>query len=220
VVILEGRQQNESLAATIVKIARKERSTRLSRRDLFDLVKRDCPPDHKAHWQGPHCSSGTVVGLLQNAGSEKIESVWLDGLNQSHVRKVGELRQLIEAEGVLFWSNWRDDGYWRLVDAKWLTAHRDIHNWLNRQWLGGTRCAFCAMHENPMTNELEPLDVSAGRLRSRIVHNRCRSHLLAWYEIAAKYATEEEAAAADKAAGRVSRYEKVERAAAAIGVSA
>jgi hypothetical protein len=79
------------------------------------------------------------------------------------------------------------------------------------------------MVENPMVDALRPVELERRNdgatrlgdgtvvlpLSGRLTHERCKPHLLDWLAIAAKYSSTQEAAAADKAAGRVSRYEKV-----------
>jgi hypothetical protein len=144
-----------------------------------------------------------VVGLLQVEGFEKFKQEWW---GNGPGREVGELRRLIEARGVLFWDR-EPDQSWRIVDTTWLTSHRDILDHLRKQSQGGHRCRFCEMVENPHLDELK----SEGR---DLVHERCKPHLIQWREIAAMYLSEEQATAADEAAGRVSRYQKAEKAAA------
>jgi hypothetical protein len=211
--ILQGVERAQSLAAAVVSIARERRSALLNPADLWDLVKVQCPDDHETY-----PSAGTVIGLLQYEGWEKISLGWWGGPIANNARKVGELRRLIEAEKVMFWDR-EEDQSWRIVDSNWLFSHRDIWDWLHRQWTGGHRCRYCAMVENPLLDELKrvelehPLDMLARRLNGASTHERCKAHFVDWLAIAAKYSSEKEAEAADKAAGRVSRYQKVTQAA-------
>jgi hypothetical protein len=223
--MLQGAERAASLAGTVVKIAQQKRSARLSQVDLWDLVKRDCPREHKAYWAGPYCSAPAVAGLLRVEGFEKFHLGWWGGPQEGNWREVGKLRELIEREGVLFWDRY-EDTEWRLVDTRWISAHRDIYNWLSSvstgsrslRWEGGHRCRACAMVENSMVNELKPLDLPYGdelarRLAGCLIHDRCKPYFTEWYTIAAKYSSEKEASAADAAAGRRSRYVKIEQAA-------
>jgi hypothetical protein len=212
--MLQGPERAKSLASAVVKIARKKGSARLSQADLWDLVKVSCPDEHRSFWSGPYCSAGTVAGLLRFEGWENFKLGWWGGPEPGVPREVGELRRLIEAENVMFWDR-HEDQDWRLVHTAWLTAHRDIYDWLTKQWVGGHACRFCRMEENQMVDELRQADfdrrddVLARRLRGSLVHKRCMPYLLEWHAIAAKYSSEREASAADDAAGRASRYAKV-----------
>jgi len=197
--ILQGVERARSLAIAVVGIARARRSALLNPADLWDLVKVHCPEEHKPYWAGAYSSASAVAGLLQVEGFEKFKLEW-HGPNPDK-REVGELRRLIETKGVLFWDR-EPDQSWRIVDTQWLISHRDIWDHIHRQWPGGFRCRLCEMAENPQLDELK----NEGR---DIVHERCRPHLIQWRAIAAQYASEDEAQAADHAAGRQSRYEKV-----------
>lgn len=205
--LLEGKERVQSLAVAIVAIARARRSALLNPADLWDLVKLHCPREHKGFWSGPYASAPAVVGLLQVEGFERVrESIPRYPWDIADGSEVGELRRLIEAQGVLFWDR-EPDRCWRIVDRLWLTAHRDIWHHLHRQWLGGFTCRFCRMVENPsLHDELK----SAVPLQG-LVHERCLPYFVEWHAIAAQYSSEEEAAAADAAAGRESRYAKVEK---------
>jgi hypothetical protein len=204
--ILQGVERAQSLAIAIVRIAREKRSALLNQADLRDLVKLHCPVEHKEFWAGPYTSASAIAGLLQFEGFERFKESgprypW-DPAGDAFEK--GPLRKLIEAEGVLFWDR-EPDRCWRIVDSAWLSSHRDIWDWLRKQWQGGYTCRFCSMHEN---ESLEELKRPEGRMHG-LVHERCMPYFLAWHEIAAKYSSEDEARAADVAAGRASRYEKV-----------
>jgi hypothetical protein len=207
--ILQGVERAQSLAIAVVGIARAKRSALLNQADLRDLVTLHCPASDSAYWAGPCCSASQIAGLLQFEGWEKIELGWWGGPIDSSARKVGELRRLIEAENVMFWDR-EPDQSWRIVDATWISAHQDIYNWEKKPWAGGHRCRFCEMHENESLDELKRVDVGS---RYGLVHERCKPHFVAWHEIAAKYATAEAAEEADKIAGRISRFPKVQQAA-------
>jgi hypothetical protein len=195
---LEGRALWESLAQAIIAIARKKRGVRLTPKDLKDLVENFCPEPDLAFWLTQYPPA--IVGLLAN---------------------VPELRKLIEARGVMFWTNWQDEE-WRIVDSRWLVAHADIRRWVLTEWAGGRRCRFCGCQENPRVPALESVnptrrngvqmigDTVVMQTGGVLTHEPCRKHWLSWTAIAAQYSSHEEAAAADKAAGRESRWEKFE----------
>jgi hypothetical protein len=215
--LLAGRELWQSLAIAVAGIAHARRSARLNAADLKELIEQHCPGYDVPFWVNQRAPA--AAGLLRFEGWEKTV--------ENGVRKVSELRQLIEQRSVIFWDEWQDE-QWRIVDTRWLEAHEDIYSWLTDPWGGGRRCRFCAMVENPMVDalrqiELERRNDGATRLGDGTVvlplgraltHERCRPHFLDWLAIAAKYSSTLEAAAADKAAGRVSRYEKVVRASA------
>lgn len=200
--LIEGRALWESLAQAVVAIAQERRGVRLTAKDLKDLVVNHCPEPDLAFWAAS--SPGRAVGLL---------------------RSEPQVRKLVEARGVMFWDRWEDE-QWRIVDSRWLVAHADIRRWVLTKWAGGRRCRFCNASENPrvavlvsvnpeqrngvqMIGETVVLQVGAA-----LTHDACRKHWVAWTGIAAKYATDREAAAADRAAGRESRWDPlVERAA-------
>jgi hypothetical protein len=199
---LEGKALWESLAHAIVGIARAKRGVRLTAKDLKDLVENYAPEPHMAFWLAS--SVGSVVGLL---------------------RHEPQVRKLIEVQGVLLWDRWEDE-QWRIVHTRWLTAVADIRRWVLTEWSGGRRCRFCACSENPKVNALESVnpqhrhgvqmigDTVVLQTGGVVTHDACRKYWIAWTAIAAKYSSNEEAVAADKAAGRESRWAPVvERAA-------
>jgi hypothetical protein len=213
--VLQGRELWESLAIAVVGLARARRSARLNAADLHSLVELHAPGYDVPFWASQR--AGTAVGLLRFEGWEKIV--------ENGVRKVSDLRKLVETQGVEFWDNWQDEAF-RIVDSRWLDSHEDIYTWLTDPWAGGRRCRFCAMVENPMVDELHPLEMTRRNgvtkvgdtvvlpISAALLHDRCRPHFVDWLAIRAKYSSIEEAAAADKVAGRTSRYEKVMQAAA------
>lgn len=200
--LIEGRALWESLAQTVVAIAKERRGVRLTAKDLKDLVENHCPEPDLAFWVSR--SPGAVVGLM---------------------RHEPQVRKLVEARGAMFWERWEDE-QWRLVDSRWLVAHADIRRWVLTKWAGGRRCRFCAMTENPRVPALVPVnpkqrngvmmigDTVVLQVGAALTHDACRRHWVAWTGIAAQYSTDREAVAADKAAGRESRWDPlVERAA-------
>lgn len=197
--LIEGAELWQSLATAIVAIARERRSGRFSAKDLKDLVENHAPARDLAFWVKQF--AGRVQGLL---------------------REVAELRKLIEAEGVLFWEYPGDpDHEWRIVDTRWFTAHADIRRWVTKPWPGGRTCRFCGCQESERVNALELVDVERRnglqmigdtvvlQVGGALTHDPCRKYWINWCSIAAKYSSHAQAQAADKAAGRVSRYEKV-----------
>jgi len=214
--VLQGRELWESLAIAVVGFTRARRSARLNAGDLKDLIEQHCPGYDLSFWADQRAPA--AAGLLQHEGWEKIV--------ENGVRKVSELRKLIEARGVEFWHNWQD-GAFRFVDSRWLESHADIYAWLvEKPWAGGRRCKFCAMTENPMVPELQPIEaerrngvtmigdtVVLDNASAALTHERCRPYFIEWQAIAKKYSSKAEAEAADKVAGRASRYRKVMEAA-------
>lgn len=198
---LDGLQLWESLAIAIHHFTTTKRSARLSAADLWDLVKQNCPAydvDCDGGWA--ERGAGAVIGLLQSEPA---------------------VRKLIEGRGILFWDRWEDSQF-RFVDPKWLDSHEDIYRWLTNLWAGGRRCRFCAMVENPMVDELQPIELERRHGVTKIgdmvvlasgsralTHDRCRPHFIKWLAIAARYSNQAQAEEADKVAGRVSRFEKV-----------
>ena len=175
--MIEGAELIKSLAIAVVNIARDRTSALLSWIDLFDLVKRHCPKEHRDYWAGPYPSPSSVTGLLRVAGAEEIPLGWWGGPDGA--RKVGELRRLIEAHHVEFWEG--PDDRWRIVDSAWpaLLSSHQIHNRLIK-WDGGQRCRFCGMLE-PLLDELKPIvelqqhpDMRARALNRSLVHERCK----------------------------------------------
>jgi hypothetical protein len=206
--LLQGRELWESLAIAVVGIARGRRSVRLNAADLKDLVLKHCPRYDLPFWAAQ--SAAAPVGLLRHEGWERIV--------ENGIRKVSELRQLIEREGVLFWDMWEDSEL-RIVDSRWLEAHADIRRWVLTEWGGGRRCRFCACRENPHTNALLSVsperrngvqmigDVVVLQTGGALTHDRCRRFWIEWCAIAAKYPSQQEAEAADLAAGRESQWD-------------
>lgn len=192
---LEGRALWESLAHAIIGIAREKRGIRLTPKDLKDLVEDHCCELDLAFWLAQYPPA--IAGLL---------------------RHEPQVRTLIEARGVLFWDMWQDE-QWRIVDSRWLEAHADIRRWVLTEWAGGRRCRFCACSENPRVPALQSVDPERRnglqmmgetvvlQVGGVLTHNACRKYWIAWTAIAAKYQSHEEAEAADKAAGRESRWE-------------
>jgi hypothetical protein len=207
---LEGRELWESLATAVVAIARKRCSARLPAKDLKDLIEEHAPEQHMAFWNAQ--STQRPVGLLREALSQ-----------QTHEpTALPALRKLIQSAGVLFWEE-EADREWRLVDTKWLAAHADIYRWMHREWAGGRRCRFCGMQENPHVNALLPVEVERRNgvtmvgdevvlPMGALTHDWCRPYYVRWSALAARYQSEAQAAEADRAAGRASRYTSAERA--------
>jgi hypothetical protein len=175
--ILEGAVRVESLALAMIKIARKAGSALFNQLDLHDLVKRDCPDEHRPYWDGPYCSAPQVTGLLHVEGWERIELGWWGGPVDGRARKVGELRRLVEAQKVDFWDR-EEDRAWRLVNRG-----RDIGVWINNPWAGGHRCRVCLITENPLLDELKRLPDEhkvPAWLSGCLLHDRCVPQLLEW----------------------------------------
>ena len=198
--LIEGRELWDSLTHAVVAIAKAKRAVRLNAKDLKDLIENHCPEPHMAFWLEQ--SVGAAVGLL---------------------RYEPQVRKLIEAQAVLFWD--MDDDEWRVINTRWLEAHADIRRWVTEPWAGGRRCRFCGCIENPHVNSLLSVDIErrngvqmAGdtvvlQVGGAVTHDPCRKHWIAWCAIAAKYSSQAQAEEADKAAGRVSRYQKIKEAA-------
>jgi hypothetical protein len=199
----DGPSSWPSLVAAVVAIARAGIGVRLSATDLWEEIVLRAP-----EWSVRQ--PGSIWGLLEFEGWERIV--------ENGVRQVGELRRLIEAEGVDFWSE-EVDRRFRVIDTRWLSSHADAFRWVVGPWGGGRRCRFCAMVESPMVDALVPVELERRHGRTMLngvavldsagyalTHERCRPHWLALLTEIAPYHSLEEAIAADKAAGRKSRF--------------
>lgn len=143
---------------------------------------------------------GAGTGLLQRTVSERISLV------------AEELR----SRGVLVWY-YEPDRHFRLIDTNWLEAHADIRAHVAKEWEGGRRCRFCEMTEIATSPQLVAVDPAKRSvlptLNGAVVlqtgtiyaHERCIPHWERWRTIAESYKTQEEAAEADRVAGRQSR---------------
>lgn len=212
-----------SLASAVVSIARDRRSCRLAAKDLADLVQEHCPERDLAFWASPYVRPPQIMGLLRQAMQFKNPAYPQEGT------ELPELRKMIEKEGVIFWREDADPAEeQRLVDTRWLDAHADIRRWVTDPWAGGRRCRFCGLIENYRVNALLSVDPERRngmqmigdtvvlQVGSALTHHRCRDRWVEWTAIAARYGTQEGAQAADKAAGRKSRYEQVQASAQAL----
>jgi hypothetical protein len=200
----DGPSSWPSLVAAVVAIAREGIGVRLSATDLWEEVVQRAP-----EWSVRQAHS--IWGILEFEGWERVV--------ENGVRQVGDLRRLIEAEGVDFWPE-ETDRRFRLVDTQWLSSHADAFRWVVGPWGGGRRCRFCAMAESPMVDSIVPVELERRHGRTMLngvavldsaghalTHGRCR---LPWLELLtriAPYRSVEDAIAADKAAGRKSRFD-------------
>ncbi|MGH8200321.1 MAG: hypothetical protein ACREVO_08140 [Steroidobacteraceae bacterium] len=197
----DGPTSWPSLVAAVVAVARADVGVKLSATDIWEEVVQRAP-----EWSVRQPQS--IWGLLEFEGWER----------ENGVRQVGDLRRMIEAEGIEFWSE-EVDRRFRLVDTRWLSSHADAFRWVVGPWGGGGRCRFCAMTESPMVSAL--VSVELERRHGHTMHNgvvvldaaayalthaRCRAYWLQLLTTIAPYRNVEEAQAADKAAGRKSRF--------------
>jgi hypothetical protein len=128
----------------------------------------------------------------------------LFGLVLHEPRLAAELR----TRGVLVWGE-HADGLTRLVNASWLTTHAEIFRFVTGDRPAGNRCRFCRLSEphGVLLTDVEtptgdwkrpqfpiPLHVQA--------HRQCAPYWLEWLAVARQYQSEDEATAADVAAGR------------------
>jgi hypothetical protein len=192
--LLEGRELWSSLATAVVSLAREKRALRVDAADLKDLVENHAPAAHLRYWTAK--AAAGVVGLL---------------------RYQDEVRALIEAEGVIYWDCHEDDEF-RIVNTRHLTAHADIRQWVLAPPTGA-RCRFCGGDSNPEVDELHAADETflrgVERRNGKVVvpavgaltHDKCAPFWREWVGVAAKYGSQEEAVAADLAAGRRPRVQ-------------
>lgn len=132
---LEGQELHESYATMVVRVARGEQAVCVGDKGLKDLGVNYALPPHAPFWEAQRAPY--YGGLL------------------AYERLV---RELIEAEGVMFWRE-EIDGEWRIIDTRWLEAHADIRAWVMRAWPGGHVCRFCGMNENPKADALARVDI-------------------------------------------------------------
>lgn len=216
---LDGEEAWKSLAFAVAAMMRERPSLLVPAADLKELVVRYCPPQDRSSWQLR--SAQSIWGLLEHDGAERI-------IVNAQVRS-SELRRLIQEDaGILFWSE-EYDRCVRLVNSHWLDSHADAFRWIVEPWPGGRRCRFCAMLESPGVNALLPVELERRRGRTVIdgmvvldagatalTHDRCRPFWLQALAAASKYRSLEEARAADKAAGRASKFDSVQTSARAL----
>jgi hypothetical protein len=212
---LAGDEELQSLVYAAVRFTRQRIGLRVQASDLKELVLAHCPPQHRASWRERLPQS--IYGFYEHQGWESWKVV-----GAGEVRERSELRQLIEAEGIEFWCEWRDQCF-RFVDSRWLAAHADMFRWVVGPWGGGRRCRFCGTVESPQVDALLPVELERRHGRtviggtvvleagaSALTHERCRPHWLHLLTTIAPYGSLAEARAADQAAGRQSRWEGVQ----------
>jgi hypothetical protein len=206
---LDGLEAWKSLAFAVGAMMRGCASQPLlAATDLKELVVKYCPPQDRSSWEARAPQS--VWGMLEHEGAAQI-------IVNAHVRK-SELRKLIEDQGILYWSEELDRRF-RLVNTRHLNSHADAFRWIVEPWGGGRRCRFCGMVESGAVNALFPveLDRRNGRVMidgmvvldagaSALTHDRCRPLWIEAVATASKYRSLAEAQAADKAAGRTTRF--------------
>lgn len=137
----------------------------------------------------------------------KQHAVALFGLVTQEKKLAEELR----VRGVLLWGD-SNDWLTRLVNTSWLTAHADIFKFVTGDKPSGHRCRFCRLPEPHGSIAPAFIEVATpegdwkrGKLpipRSVQAHPQCAPFWLEWVDIARQYQSEEEANAADIAAGR------------------
>lgn len=149
-----------------------------------------CPEADRGYWSGQ--APAVIAGLVASVIAPELE-----------------------AQGVLTWRPNPDDHYIRVVDTNHLHAHADIRRWVDSaNWRGGFRCRFCGIQEVQSSLQLQVTDpeqrlnwrMEGGKVHLQpgrvYTHEQCRKHWFKWLDIANRYASQEEAEAADKAAGR------------------
>jgi len=200
---LDGAVRADSVIASL-EAAAKERGAGIYRADsLHSALVDHAPPAHKAWWHAR--PAGLVAGILRT------EPAVIEALRR---------------RGVLVWEGAATalaagDELWRLVHVEHLTAHQDIFRFVVDSTPMGRRCRFCLITEPPDSQELKPLTLERQHGVTVVngvvalvpgavqTHAQCRGPWLRWLELASRYQSEEQAQAADAAAGREPRKQKV-----------
>lgn len=200
---LQGQERADSLIDSLEAVA-KERAANLYRTDSLHSAVVDYAPSHdKLWWHGQ--PAGLVVGIL---------------------RTEPDVIKALKQRGVLIWEGAPDalnagDEIWRLVYVDCLTAHQDIFKFVLDSTPMGRRCRFCLITEPPDSRELQPLQLERRHGVTVVngvvslvpgavhTHERCRGPWLRWLELASRYESAEQAVAADAAANREPRKQKV-----------
>ena len=214
----------KSLSEAIVAIARAEIGVRLSRDDLSRLV-----PLHSPSWE-TLTAAPSPWGLLGADGWERNV--------ENQVRQVGPLRSLIEAEGLDFWKEELDEHY-RIVDTRWLDSHADAYRWVHGPWTGGNACRWCGIGESPVNPQVPAMNYLFALETERrhgyytlqsngvvlpdfcvsssfLLHRRCTLRWVSTCLTVQPYLGVQEAAEADRKAGRKSRWPDVQTSARAL----
>jgi hypothetical protein len=200
---LQGQERADSLIDSLEAIAQGRGAGLYQFDSLHSAVVDYAPPHDKIWWhQQP---AGLVVGILRNEPA---------------------VTKALMKRGVLIWEGAPNalnagDDLWRLVYVDWLTAHQDIFKFVLDSTPMGRRCRFCLMQEPPASQELQPLmlerqhgvtvvnGVVSLMPGAVLTHELCREHWVRWLEIASRHGSEEAAQAADAAAKRKPRAQKV-----------
>jgi hypothetical protein len=200
---LQGQERADSLIDSLEAIA-KGRGAGLYRPDSLHSAVVDYALAHDKVWWHSQ-PAGLVVGIL---------------------RTERDVTKALRQRGVLVWEGAPDalnagDELWRLVYVDWLTAHQDIYRFVLDSTPMGRRCRFCLITEPPNSRELHAMQLER-RHGVNVVngvtalvpgavhtHTLCREPWLRWLDLASRCGSEEQAQAADAAAGREPRKQKV-----------
>lgn len=196
---MEGEARVTSMVVALESFARGNPGVRCRADTLYHAVLEHAPLGDKPFWarQPP----GLIVGLLRDTGPPQARRVDI-GLPPLK-EPISEARKALKRREIEVWEGRgtaisAPDEHWRVVDLNWLTAHEDIRRWVTGA-LAGPRCRLCAIIE-PEPSELERVGPM-----SAPVHAVCAQQWLTWLQIAALHKSDEEARAADEAAGRKRR---------------
>jgi hypothetical protein len=187
-------QERAIVVATFIAIAKAKAAVLAPADTLFADALQHVDPAHKE--------------FFERGGATKIGG-WL--------RRTDVMAQLAAAKVVTFYEP--RDSLFRLIDLDWLVAHADRRRFVMQRH-EGSRCRLCRISETAYgTRSMQPasrtertgsmkLDAVGRRIdalaKSGMVHDVCVETWEQWVADAARYLSDAEAEAADRAAGRVS----------------
>jgi hypothetical protein len=108
--------------------------------------------------------------------------------------------------GIIVWEG-KLDHLVRMVTPRWLKTHEAIWRFVRHDPLVGRCCRLCGLLEPSTSREIDTVSVDVpgsftGRAAGFSLHKCCVETWLEWLDTASRYRSAEDAAAADREAGR------------------
>jgi hypothetical protein len=214
---LSSAERITTLVDALAALARAKRAALLRLDALHSLLMQYLPAEAARYWAN---NAGELRGWICDPQPIVPDEAKKTGdaclLQRAPSARAAVVPDELKSQGVLVWWNTLDR-HVRLIDARWLDAHADIRAHVAKDWEGGRRCRFCEMPEIGTSRELVAVDPEQrsplGTINGVVVlqpgtvyvHERCAPYWERWRTIAESYKTQEQAAEADRQAGRTSR---------------